>query len=107
MKRPTNTQHRNKAALWTEAENATLIRLWTEGLYLHEIAEELGRSKTCVANYLSRNRQWLGLEKRPTKYRKVTSLSNKTGTEFMKAFDVQWHGPVPLKHWAITKRWGA
>ena len=32
---------------------------------------------------------------------------NLHGTAFMKAFDKEWHGPVPLKHWAITKRWGA
>jgi hypothetical protein len=97
----------NHDALWSDEENEILIRMWKNGHYTREICDALNKSKGCIVTYIARNRAWLGLEKRPTNYRKKGHTYNLHGTAFMKAFDKEWHGPVPLKHWAITKRWGA
>ena len=103
MKRPMNTQHRNKAALWTEAENATLIELWNQGWRCVDIASMLGKTKSSVANYLSRNRQWLGLEKRSRHYKPARKPIAELA--YVSKLDREWAGVVPLKHWTITQKW--
>lgn len=105
MKREISPYFHNHGALWSDEENEKLIELWTAGEYVQDIADELGKTKACVSNYLSRNREWLGLEKRPTNYRKKGHTYKLHGTTFMKAFDKEWHGPVPFKHWSITQSW--
>jgi IS30 family transposase len=96
---------KNKHQSWTEEEEQILIRMWNEGCYSHEICTALNKTKGCIASYLTRNRDTLGLEKRPTNYRKKHHTYKLHGTKFMKAFDKQWHGSVPPKHWTITQSW--
>ena len=103
MKRPVDFKNNNKAQAWTEEENATLIELWNQGRRCSDIAMELGKTKSSVANYLSRNRQWLGLEKRSRHYKPARKPIAELA--YVSKLDREWHGVVPLKHWTITQKW--
>jgi IS30 family transposase len=103
MKRPVDFKNNNKAQAWTEDENATLIELWNQGWRCSDIAAELGKTKSSVANYLSRNRQWLKLEKRSRHYKPARKPI--TELVYVSKLDREWHGVVPLKHWTITQKW--
>ena len=103
MKRPVDFKNNNKAQAWTEEENATLIELWNQGWRCSDIAMELGKTKSSVANYLSRNRQWLGLEKRSRHYKPARKPIAELA--YVSKLDREWVGVVPLKHWTITQKW--
>lgn len=96
---------RNHQALWTDEENEILVRMWKNNHYVHEICTALDKTEACIRNYVQRNRDWLGLEKRPANFRKINDKYKLHGAAYMKAFNKEWHGPVPFKHWTITQRW--
>ena len=101
MRKPHKERFHNIKLLWSDEDNATLIRMWKEGYTATEIGEKLGKTKGCIGNYVRRNRDWLGIEKRPTHYRKQGWRS----VTLQKLFDKEWKGGVPLKHWIITQSW--
>lgn len=103
MKRPFKIKQNN--ITWTDEENQILTRMWKDGHYMHEICTTLNKTESSVRNYVQRNRDWLGLEKRPANFRKIHDTFKLHGAEYMKAFNKQWRGPVPYKHWTITQKW--
>ena len=103
MKRPVAFKNNNKDQAWPEEDNATLIELWNQGWRCSEIAMHIGRTKSAVANYLSRNREWLGLEKRSRHFKPSRKPSAELA--YVSKLDREWQGVVPLKHWSITQSW--
>lgn len=103
MNRPVKIKQNN--ITWTDEENQILTRMWNNGDYVHEICDALNKTKAAVRNYVQRNRDWLGLEPRPANFRKIHATFKLHGAEYMKAFNKQWRGPVPYKHWTITQKW--
>lgn len=98
-------QFRNHQALWTDEENEILVEMWNNGNYVHEICTALDKTESSVRNYIQRNREWLCLERRPANFRKLHDTFKLHGAEYMKAFDKQWRGAVPYRHWTITQKW--
>ena len=82
---------------WTKEDVDTLVKLWKEGVSSNKIAVILNRRPSAITQFLCRNRDKLGLEKRTER---VGGMPTKD------PFEVQWSGPVPLGHWMITKPWG-
>lgn len=82
---------------WSKQDVDTLVKLWKEGVSSNKIAVILKRRRNAITQFLCRNRDKLGLEKRAERV---------GGRPTKDPFEVQWSGPVPLGHWAITKPWG-
>ena len=79
---------------YSDDDISTLIEMWKDGYTASVIAEELDKSTQSVRQFLYRNRQRYGFEKR------------QSGNPFVQtAFDKQWYGAVPFGHWTITKPW--
>lgn len=103
MKRPVEYKKNNIPHAWSAEENATLIQLWNEGVSGKQIAIALNKTKGSVFNYINRNREWLGLERRPRHFR--TSQKPLSERAYLSKLDKEWQGSVPLKHWTITQSW--
>lgn len=85
---------------WSDHQIEKLKKLYKQGASLDAIAEAVGKQSTTVRQFVSRNRQKLGLERRNGQSVRPSHL---TGEEFEKA----WAGPVPYLHWSITQPWGS
>jgi hypothetical protein len=85
------------AKAWSQEDIATLRKMWNEGHSSHAIADAVNRNSSTIRQYVTKNRDWLGLEPR-TRY---GVLPYKNTSEF----DKQWYGSVPFGHWTITKPW--
>jgi hypothetical protein len=69
MKRPVDFKNNNKASMDRRRECNIDRALEPRAGDAVTLLKELGKTKSSVANYLSRNRQWLGLEKRSRHYK--------------------------------------
>jgi hypothetical protein len=79
---------------YSDKDVKKLIKMWEEGSTAVEIGDAIGKSKYSVRQFMHRNREKYGFEKK------------QPGRPFLKAtFDKQWHGVVPCGHWMITKPW--
>ena len=81
---------------WTKEEEETLVKLWKEGKTCKEIGIQLKRKRSAIGQYISRHRERLGLDRRPSAM--VVRKSKDP-------FEIQWSGSVPFGHWMITKPW--
>lgn len=80
---------------YSEKDIKKLIDMWQTGHNAVEIGDAIGKSKYSVRQFMYRNRQKYGFEKK------------QPGRPFLKTeFDKAWHGVVPCGHWTITKPWG-
>jgi hypothetical protein len=94
----TSDRGRIMSSAWPQGDIEKLIEFYTLDRTTKEIAEELDRSTTSVKMFLQRHRKSLGLK--PKIDRRKPAASSRP------EFDRQWYGPVPCKHWLITKPWG-
>ena len=75
-------------------EIETVIKLWADGYSAAEIGDVIGKTKYSVCQFMHRNRDKYGFERR------------EGGRHYSRVgFEKQWHGVVPLGHWMITKPW--
>ena len=72
----------------------TVIRLWDEGYSAAEIGNVIGKTKYSVCQFMHRNRDKYGFERREGgRHHSIVG------------FEKEWHGVVPCGHWMITKPW--
>ena len=88
-----------RPSTWTKQEIATLCTLWKEGVSSNKIAVILNRRRSAITQYLCRNRDKLGLEKRAER------IGGRPSKRSKDPFEIQWAGSVPCGHWMITKPW--
>ena len=86
-----------RLSTWSKEDVDTLVKLWKEGVSSNKIAAQLNRRRSAITQFLCRNREKLGLEKR----RNAVG-----GRPKQDPFEIQWAGKVPRGHWLITKPWG-
>jgi len=80
---------------YSDKDIEIMKRMWQEGYTAAEIGDVIGKSKWSIRQYMNRNRDKHGFEKKAP------------GRPFCRAkFEKQWYGSVPLGHWTITKPWG-
>ena len=80
---------------YTKKDIKTMQKMWAEGKTAVEIGEALRKTEYSVRQFMHRNREKYGFEKK------------QPGRPFCRAkFEKQWYGGVPFGHWSITKPWG-
>ena len=82
---------------WTKEKEDYLVSEWLKETKVAEIAEHLGITSRSVQRHIAKHRERLGLAARRG------GVQKKPENEFERL----WHGPVPCKHWMITKRWSS
>ena len=85
---------------WEHKDIDTLKKLWEEGLPTSMIAKELNKKRSAVTQYVFRNREKLGLEKRQD----IVIKPFRKNKRYI-SFEDSWKGDVPFGHWMITKPW--
>lgn len=83
---------------WTKEDVDALVQMWKDGVTSGTIATKLNRRRSAISQYLCRNRDKLGLEKR---MEPIGGRPKKKRAGFKES----WQGVVPLGHWMITKPW--
>ena len=91
----------NTKQLWTEEEKELLVKLWRLKYTAKYIGDRLNRKPQAIRQFVSRNKEELGLRNRDFKNWK--NVKDKLKPE---RFDEEWHGIIPRGHWMITKPWG-
>ena len=82
------------AKKYQDKDTKIVIEMWGNGHSATEIGNAIGKSMQSVRQYIHRNREKYGLEKKEGG--RPMSIS---------AFEKQWAGSVPFGHWMITKPW--
>ena len=82
------------AKKYQDKDTKIVIEMWGNGHSATEIGNAIGKSMQSVRQYIHRNREKYGLEKKEGgRHRPISE------------FDKQWHGAIPFGHWMITKPW--
>jgi IS30 family transposase len=89
-----------RPSTWTKEDVDTLVELWKAGVSSNKIAKKLNRRRSAITQYLCRNRDKLGLQKRAER------VGGRPRRSVKDSFEIQWAGSVPFGHWTITKPWG-
>ena len=79
---------------YSQEDINTVVEMWQEGKTAVEIGDKIGKSKYSVRQFMHRNRDKYGFERK------------QPGRPFCRVkFEKQWYGSVPFGHWSITQSW--
>lgn len=102
MNRPHKTRQNN--ITWSEEEVQTLITLWNQDVVVPDIADALKKTDSAIRSFITRNRDWLGIEQRPANFKRPKRKAPEERHR-LTGIDKEWLGCVPFGHWTVTKRW--
>lgn len=92
---------------WSEEQIDNLLKLYREEVPLKEMAVIIGKSYGSVKGMLTVLRQkGYDVPYRDQKRAQARRRARQTnGEKIITKFDIEYQGPVPCKHWMITKPW--
>lgn len=92
---------RMQAQAWTYQERDILVAMWNDNESPSTIGKVLGKSQNSVSNYVRNHQDELGIKPRSKSFYK-----GEFNTQRRNSVEQSWSGPVPYRHWSITKPWG-